>query len=327
MYSHIPHLKSTFVPAYQPTERLADVARWGHASTYIPSPPALLIQGGKTDPSGAYTYTSALNTGDTLLLPLSSPFNTSSPPWKTTATPNAPDVAWHTLSTLSSGTSYPNLFIFGGDGGPTEATQTQADSTWLGTIETTANTEDYARQATAWGSQPIRRLYHSAAGPGKDGKVYITGGVKDDGSGVTFSEVYAFDPKLSVFTSLTPLPQGIYHHTSALLPNGTLVLVGGVASSVETGNADVLPLTGIYVMDTTADSTSWIEKSIGGDGPSGRRGASLTLIGDGSRAFLFGGADSELTETYGDGWELDLIGCLWKNVTDESQGEQINTLE
>ena len=45
------------------------------------------------------------------------------------------------------------------------------------------------------------------------------------------------------------------------------------------------------------------------------------LSGDGSKAFLFGGADVTLTTVMGDGWELDLDACSWQQVFSMSEGE------
>lgn len=235
---------------------------------------------------------------------------------------SAPAYAFHTLSnTAGSGTSY-DLLLFGGDGGSSTPTQTQPDSAWTGRLNASDASAVWTHQDDSWGNQPQRRLYHSAAGPGSDGRVYITGGVKGDGSGATFSDVYAYDTSSQTFVQLPPLSQGTYHHNSILLANGTLVLLGGVATSPETGNPATIPLSQAMVLDTSSETPSWETRSIGGDGaPSGRRGSSLTLNADGSKAFLFGGADAALQSSLGDGWELDLGSASWKQVTAQGNGE------
>ncbi|WWD04807.1 hypothetical protein V865_002878 [Kwoniella europaea PYCC6329] len=294
--------------------------RWGHAAAYIPSPLTLIIQGGKTDPSSSYTYSSSPNTGETLILPLTSSFSTSSAPFTSLDLPSAPNSAWHTLTPLSSEEEGSwKLLSFGGDGGTAEAVQTGSNSAWIMDVKTDGLNVDYTRQESGNG-QPMRRIYHSASSISEDGKVYITGGLKDDGSGVTFSDVYSFDSSTSSFSPLPSLPIGLYHHSSILLPNGTLLALGGAYTSPSTGGAALQPYSTVYSLDTTSSSASWTERQISGTVPEGRRGASLVTIEDGTKAFLFGGANAGLGEVYGDGWEFDLADGTWKEVTPTGQG-------
>lgn len=293
------------------------MCRWGHAATYIPSPPAILIQGGKTDPSSSFTYTSSPNSPDTFIIPLDQPFDGSPPIRQLDST--SPPHAFHTITNLGGSAPY-DLLVFGGDGGPTTPTQTQADSAWNGRYDPGNNTVSWTHEANGWASQPQRRLYHSAAGPG-DGKVYITGGLKGDGSGATFADVYAYDIASQTFTTLPPLSQGTYHHNSVLLPNGTLIVLGGVSTSPVTGNPATVPLNQVYTLDTTSSSPAWQTRSIGGEDPAGRRGSSSVLNADGSKAFLFGGSDARLTAPLGDGWELDMASSSWKQISAEGTGE------
>jgi len=213
-----------------------------------------------------------------------------------------------------------DVLSFGGDGGPSEPTQTQADSAWKGKIDVAKGTVEWTHEANGWGNQPMRRLYHSAAGPGDDGKVYITGGLKGDGSGAIFSDVYAYDVGSSTFEPVPDLPQGTYGHNSLLLPNGTLFVIGGVSTSARTGNAASIPLSNAYLLDTTAGSPTWEERTVGGTGPSARRGATLVLNEAGDRAFFFGGGDATYSSSWGDGWELDLGSSTWKEVSAAGEG-------
>lgn len=67
----------------------------------------LYIHGGKTDPSNAYSYTSAPTTNDLLALDLSIPFALDAPPWRLLSGVEIPDgsqgpaLAWHTLTAYS----------------------------------------------------------------------------------------------------------------------------------------------------------------------------------------------------------------------------------
>ncbi|WVF68946.1 hypothetical protein IAT40_003720 [Kwoniella sp. CBS 6097] len=293
--------------------------RWGHAAAFIPSPPTLIVQGGKTDPTSSYTYSSSPNTGETLILPLSSSFSTSSPPFTSLDNPSAPTSAWHSLSPLLSDGGSWQLLSFGGDGGTSQAVQTGMDSSWNMEVDPTGPTVDFSRD-TAGAGQPMRRIYHSAASAPAGGKVYITGGLKADGSGSTFPEAYAYDSSSSTFSPLPNLPVGLYHHTSLLLPNGTLLAMGGAYTSPATGGATLQPYSTIYSLDTHADAPLWEERSMAGKVPEGRRGASIALSDDGSKAFLYGGANSGLGEVYGDGWEFDLSNSQWKQTTASGQG-------
>ncbi|EIW73531.1 hypothetical protein TREMEDRAFT_70988, partial [Tremella mesenterica DSM 1558] len=238
------------------------IPRWGHATTFIPSPPTLLIQGGKTDPTGDYTYTSAPNSADVIVLPLSDTFSTSSAPFNLVSSSTAPTYAWHCLSPLQQTSGQWSLLSFGGDGGPTEAVQTLSDSAWQLSIPSDFSSLSATHESAGWGGQPQRRIYHSCAATQQGGKVYITGGMRDDGSGMTFADTFVFDPSSSTFNSFPGLPQGLFHHVSALMPNGTLVVLGGTYTSTQTSNPTLLPLTTIYVLDTTAPSPVWDSRSL-----------------------------------------------------------------
>lgn len=214
-----------------------------------------------------------------------------------------------------------SILSFGGDGGVIEPVQTQADSAWMLSLNPANQSIDFSHEPSSWGNQPIRRIYHSSAAYGTGGKAYISGGLKDDGSGAAFADVYQFDPSSSSFSSLSGLPQALYHHSSVLLTNGTLLVMGGVYTSPVTGSAAALPFSTLYVFDTNSATESWTTLSLGGTLPTGRRGATAVLNGDGTKLLIFGGADPALALIYGDGWELDLATCMWQQVITADQGE------
>ncbi|KAK4684239.1 hypothetical protein P7C73_g5954, partial [Tremellales sp. Uapishka_1] len=291
------------------------IPRWGHAAVFLPSPPTLLIQGGKTDPSSSYTYSSAPNVNDVILLPLNGSFETSSPPLSLLpASTSAPSYAWHCLSSLSDA----QILSFGGDGGTTEAIETSTDSSWVFNVNVNDQSGTFTHESSDWGNQPMRRIHHSCSTNG--GRTIITGGEKDDGSATSFADVYSFDAPSSSFSALPSLPRGLYHHTSLLLSNGTLLVLGGVYTDPSTGTASLLPLSTLYTLDTTASSSSWNQATLGGTPPTGRRGATAALNSEGSKAFVFGGADATLSNVLGDGWVLDLQNPAWSQVTDGSSG-------
>ena len=171
----------------------------------------------------------------------------------------------------------------------------------------------------------MRRIHQSVASGATSGPSYITGGLKDDGSGATFADVYEFDPSVSVYTPLPSLPQGIYHHSSVLLANGTLVILGGVYIASSTGSPALLPYSTIYTFDTTSSDPAWINMSMTGSIPPSRRGASATLNSNGTKVFLFGGADVDFSTVYGDSWMLDLSSLDWQQVVNGDEGEVVIT--
>jgi hypothetical protein len=286
-------------------------ARWGQAIAYIPSPPAIILHGGKSDTPNAFSYTSAPNSPETVLIPLDSPFAASSPPLITLNSANSPAYAWHTLTPFSNADGKYDLLTFGGDAGLAEPTQTQSHSAWYMTFDSVGRTVEWTRQPSGWGNQPSRRIYHSAVGG--QGKVFITGGLRNDGSGIAFAETYTFDPAFG-FTQLAPLPRAVYHHGSVMLPNGTLVVLGGVSISMASGVPAVQPLTTISILDTTSSDSQWIEKEISGTAPSPRRGMATVLSVDGEEIFIHGGASTTFDEVYADSWTLNVETLEWRQV-------------
>jgi len=290
-------------------EELTD--RWGQTVAYIPSPPAIILHGGKSDTSNAFSYTSAPNSPETYYIPLTSSFAATSPLLITLDSPDSPAYAWHTLTPISEVDGKWNFLSFGGDAGPSEPTQTQSDSTWYMTLDPVSQTADWQRQASGWGNQPSRRIYHSASGGGGGGKVYITGGLRNDGSGIGFAETYTFDPA-SGYTQNAPLPRAVYHHGSVLLSNGTLIVLGGVSINMASGVPAAQPLSTISVFDTTITDGTWSEHEISGTPPSPRRGMATVLSSDGKEIFVNGGASTTFDEIYSDTWVLNIDTLLWR---------------
>lgn len=182
---------------------------------------------------------------------------------------------------------------------------------WYLTLDPAGRKADWKRQTEGWGNQPTRRIYHAAVGGG--GKVYITGGLRNDGSGTSFNEVYEFDPSKG-FTELSPLPRATYHHSSFLLPNGTLVVLGGVAIDMGTGMPATRLLSTIATLDSGAATATWVEKIISGIAPQSRRGMAAALSDDGKTIFIHGGASTTFDEVYADAWSLDVETLAWAEV-------------
>ena len=264
-----------------------------------------MLQGGKTDPTGAYTYTTAPNVDDITILPLGASFDLSAPPYTAESTSTAPTYAWHCLSPISS----TEVFSFGGDGGTSVPVQTGSDSAWILNVSSTG--VNFGHLPTT--GQPMRRIYHACASAGS--KIYIAGGLKDDGSNVPFADSYMFVSTSGIFTSLPSLPQPIFHHNAIMLPNGTLLVFGGASISPTTGQPALNPLSTILAIDTTSSATSWSTRTISGSAPPGRRGASASVSDDGSKVFIFGGGSATLASALADAWILDVEQGSWQQVS------------
>jgi N-acetylneuraminic acid mutarotase len=158
-------------------------------------------------------------------------------------------------------------------------------------------------------------IHHSAASSG-DGKVYMTGGQRNDGSGRILSDAYLFDG--SSFTTLPSLPAGISDQVSTLLPNGTLVVLGGVQVDAVTGNPALAPLTSIHALDAGAEA--WRTVTVSGEAPAARRGA-VAFSDRGDRLIVMGGANVGQDEAMGDVWRLDLNNPAWITVDTVEGGE------
>ncbi|KAI0925533.1 hypothetical protein AcV5_008246 [Taiwanofungus camphoratus] len=284
------------------TAQYTAIPRWGQATALVED--VLFVQGGRTDEYNSYSYTSAPTNNDLLSISLTSSFNLSSPPWdyvggcSNCSSSQGPAVSWHTMSAFNSST----LLLFGGDPGPNSgiALPESANSAGLVDINNRLAPIWYG-EAQSWAGEPLRRMYHSASSTG--GKVYLIGGEKTDGSGTAFSDHYVFDPTTPSFTQLpsTNGPPDIYGHAAIVMPNGSLVIFGGYCQSQDT----LLPLTTVWILDTTQSTPSWSTLSVADASlPSPRRGFASTLL-DGGKILIQGGADAQMQTTYSDGWILD----------------------
>ncbi|KAE8538835.1 hypothetical protein D1P53_005200 [Cryptococcus gattii VGV] len=305
-----------------PSTQIPSSSRWGHACNYLPSPPTLVIHGGKTDPDSIYSYSSASNVGSTLFLALNSTFFANSAPFIEVESPPGPALVWHTISPFAHSDGTWQTLSFGGDSGiSSQPSQSSNNSAWLDNFDLqNYSSLQYINQPENWGSQPSNRIYHSAV-TGIDGKVYITGGLKNDGSNTAFADVYLFDSTQSRFAPLPSLQDGLYHHTSIMLGNNSILVLGGAFISQITSNIEVFPYTKLYRLDLSLNFVShWIEFAIGGDAPQGRRGATATLSHNGDKIILLGGASSDLQTVYDEIWTLDLNTLTWEKIVADGTG-------
>ena len=249
-----------------------------------------------------YSYTSAPNSADIIYLPLSSAFDVGNPPWQlvfNSSTPIQSALAWHTLSALNN--SY--ILSFGGDPGPNSpiVLPDNPDSAALLDVGNT-NNPVWITESASWANEPMRRIYHSASYV--NGKIYIIGGVRADGSDMPFQDHYIFDPSVPSFTVLqaTGGPVDIYGHCAVVTSDGLILVMGGYIPST----ANYVPFSQIWVLDTTKSSLSWTILEINSTTLPGGRRAFAAVALEGGLVVIHGGADLALEFTYEDGWVLDI---------------------
>ncbi|KAI6125044.1 hypothetical protein EDD16DRAFT_1703390 [Pisolithus croceorrhizus] len=299
----IPLAFAQYVPA----------SRWAQATAYLGN--VLFVHGGLSDPYDSYSYTSAPAVSDLLSLDLSTSFSTSAPPWNL-LTPNlSPAVAWHTLSAFNT----TNLLLFGGQPGSNSQTvlTTLNDSAALLSVTSTANS-NFSIKPQNWANEPMRRMRHASSTI--DGRVYITGGEKADGSGSAFSEHYVFNPVAAEFSPLPSSinsPPDIYGHSSLVLPDSRLIVLGGYCASC----GQLVPLNTIWSLDTTNNDSDWELLVVSNISlPVPRRDFVAVSLPNGN-ILIHGGADALLQQTYSDGWILETgtTPMTWKSVEALSQ--------
>ncbi|KAF9267907.1 hypothetical protein L218DRAFT_919718 [Marasmius fiardii PR-910] len=275
--------------------------RWGQATALVND--ALFIHGGFYDPSNAYSYTSAPIIDDLLYLPLSSSFDISSPPWvlvsssSNSSTKPGPAVTWHTISPVNT----TEILLFGGlpaINSPTVLTL-RADSAWWLDVFNRLS-PSWWQGPMSWADEPVRRIHHTATTT-IEGLVIIIGGERADGSKLAFSEHYLFDPNGPSFTQLstTNAPPGITGHAAVLLPDGRLLVFGGLDSQAGV----LVAFSTIWVLDINSLSWSMLNVATGAL-PDPRRAFAAVLIAAG-RIVIHGGSDATFQTIHNDGWILD----------------------
>lgn len=86
----------------------------------------------------------------------------------------------------------------------------------------------------------------SAATVMNDGRVLITGGVYDPSSYNYLPSAEIYDPQSGTFTATEPMIAGRREHSSTLLQDGRVLIVGG-DQTVQEGNAEIFdPATGVF---------------------------------------------------------------------------------
>ena len=259
----------------------------------------LYVHGGLSDPSNSYSYSSAPQISDLLVLDLSTSFDSSSPPWQFFSTNSSSALAWHTLSAFNLA----ELLLFGGQPGPNSLTVLTTLNDSSGLLSTSNKSGPVLfMEPQDWANEPMRRIRHSSSYT--SGKVWIIGGEKADGSGNAFSEHYSFVPSSPEFVQLpssSSAPPDIYGHASLVLPDGRLLVLGGYCASC----SELVPMNTVWSLNTTQNPLVWESLSISNQSlPTPRRDFAAVVLSNG-QVLIHGGGDAQLQATYSDGWILD----------------------
>ena len=282
--------------------------RWAQAVAQLEN--TLFVHGGLSDPFNSYSYSSAPEISDLLVLDLSTSFNSSSPPWQLFSSNSSPPLAWHTLSAFNLA----ELLLFGGQPDPNSLTVLTGlnDSSGLLSISHESG-PSFLMEPQNWANQPMRRIRHSSSYT--NDKVWLIGGEKADGSGNAFSDHYSFSPSGAEFVQLpssSSAPPDIYGHASLVLPDGRLLVLGGYCASF----SGLVPMDTVWSLETTQNPPVWEELSISNESlPSPRRDFAAVVLSNG-KVLIHGGGDAQLQTTYSDGWILDTgqNPMVWNSV-------------
>ncbi|GAA5946246.1 hypothetical protein JCM3765_000166 [Sporobolomyces pararoseus] len=321
------------------------LGRWGQSSLLLSpsSNPYLIVTSGKTYVPGQ-TLLSTPSTSSSsafLSLDLSQTIqDLSNPPWTTIGGEggeDAPIASYGNLVALNRSTG----FWFGGDatGDPRVPVQTRSDSSYLLSLSLSQSNLEGSweiPQSGGWVNQPERRemAFMNSATNGTITRSWIYGGLRSDGSGIGFNEMWEMRMDLSdgsvewaqlPATGMTAGPKGAnYDGSSVLIPSSqqggdpTLYFLGGVDSS----SNSLVSFDTIYSFtpsDALASGT-WSTLTTASTAiPSPRRGHSAIYLESESQIYISGGRDLTGTQVFTDNWIFDLQAKSWNRMSDSSE--------
>ncbi|KAF8270556.1 hypothetical protein EI94DRAFT_1798034 [Lactarius quietus] len=206
-----------------------------------------------------------------------------------------PTLAWHTVSAFNSSFS----LIFGGSTGPlsTDPPDNSDSAELLNVLNHIQPI--FITLPERWASEPQRRMRHATVSI--NGSLYIIGGETADGSGNLFSTHYRFIPSIPIFIELPSenAPPGIMGHAAIILPDGRLLVFGGISAG------QLVSFSDLWVLDTKQSNLMWTLASIDQSSlPSPRSSFAFVLLDDG-RILIQGGTDAAFQAAFNDGWILD----------------------
>ncbi|KAH8990264.1 hypothetical protein EDB92DRAFT_2104049 [Lactarius akahatsu] len=271
------------------------VPRWAQAVVVIND--ALFLYGGKTDQYNAFGYNSAPWNNDLLFLSLSTAFDPSVPPWQI---PPSPRKALRSPGTHSPRSTIPMRSSLAATPGPLSAVTILDNDDSAQLLNVLDRIQPiFIPLPEGWAGEPQRRMRHATASI--NGSIYIIGGEAADDSGNLFSTHYLFIPSIPLFIELPSenAPPGIIGHAAIILPDGRLLVFGGISQG------QLVPFDVCWVLDTTQSNLMWTRASIDQSTlPNPRSSFAVVLLDDG-RILIQGGTDAAFQSTLDDGWILD----------------------
>ncbi|CEP10498.1 hypothetical protein [Parasitella parasitica] len=139
---------------------------------------------------------------------------------------------------------------------------------------------------------PANRKLFSANYDSSNNKIYIFGGSLNQT--LVFNDLWSFDTTTQQFTQLPPAADSTYAHTTSLLSNGQLVVIGGVSQDRTTGQLGLASMANIRVFDTKTNQWD-VKVATSADGnplPSVRSVHNAVVTTD-DKIIIFGGDNGE----------------------------------
>ncbi|KAK0523176.1 hypothetical protein OC834_006000 [Tilletia horrida] len=281
--------------------------RWGAAAAQLDG--LLLLHGGKASSNAGYTYSSAPDSSDLLILNLTQPFALASPPWQSLSTPAT--ASFHSLSPLSR----TRFLLFGGQSN-LAPTPSGNDSLYILDLSDSANPSWTAAASAEPGwNQPMRRMLHSAPSDPVAQSLSILGGERADGSAIPTQQLWSFTASANTFTEVLPAPPvNIIDGAAPLLADGTIVLIGGLSSGSALASMNTITS---YSPQTRSWTTTQVAAAGGNTSfPAPRRAHVAVPLPD-NRIFIHGGASADLAQPLADAWVLDWSQSppLWSPIS------------
>ncbi|GAA95739.1 hypothetical protein E5Q_02396 [Mixia osmundae IAM 14324] len=299
-------------------------ARWGQATTLIGS--YLLVYGGRSG-SGSAGLTGGKNTADLLALDLSDTFDLSNAPWQV-YTPSDSTNTWDDLSyaSLANLPSSGNALLFGGDDAAAALPTGNDSSRIISFSAPTALSQgasDISIASFADGLQPSRRIRPATTTLQHEQQdiVYLYGGLRDDGSGIGFAELWSMTATSSPFATTwnslstaasTVWPPILSGHTLTAIMLGnspTLVLLGGQISTSYGAPSGLQTLAQVWLFNVGL--ATWSSLNTTSTSPTARQGhvalavpssiaTNIAGASQGSSIWIHGGTNLVSTTAYAD---------------------------
>nr|CAG8496237.1 3233_t:CDS:2 [Entrophospora candida] len=243
------------------------------------------------------------DTDEILYLDVSVEFNPASPNWKS-ITGIAPPLAFHSMSI--GGESNELLIIFGG------TSKYTIPSNPLYIFNTTSSTTATNSPTTVNVKGSIE---HTSTTRYNDSMVFIFGGTSqvitnDNTTDIVtdaFNDMHVLDSKSITFNTISPsngvFPFGVFHHSSTLLSDNKIYIIGGVDK-----NNAFMPMGSINIFDTTTNQ--WSNQSATGTIPTDRRVHRAVGTND-NKIIIYGGCNKDYSISYSDLRVLDTTTLQW----------------